>query len=85
MSAVLENTVEDIEVLDGATIERIWLAPWDDGFDRREQGVVRLTVRYKRGLIVNGSDRGDYELWQDPEGNGPGFLSFVESGKPIPA
>jgi hypothetical protein len=75
-----ENTAEDIDVLVGATIEKAWLAEWDDGFEQAEAGVVRLRVRYPAGCTVNGKTHGEYEVWVDPEGNGPGFLSFVQEG-----
>lgn len=76
----MQNTKDDVDVLLGATIENIWFGEWDDGFEVVPEGVVRVRVRYRKGLLVNGHTRGEYELWQDPEGNGPGFLSFVQEG-----
>ena len=75
-----ENTISDIDVLEGAVIERAWLGEWDDGFEQVGEGVVRLRVRFRKGLTVNGKTHGEYEVWVDPEGNGPGFLSFVMEG-----
>lgn len=76
-----ENIPEDIDFLEGSTIERIWLAPWDDDFGgATKDGVVRLRLRYKKGFTVNGKTHGEYEIWVDPEGNGPGFLCFVQEG-----
>lgn len=78
MSALLDNNKDDIAFLQGATIEKIWLATWDDGIDVEPEGVIRMRVRYAPGQLVNNSTRGEFELWQDGEGNGPGFLSFVD-------
>jgi hypothetical protein len=69
MSAVLENTAEEIEDLVGATIEKAWIAS--------DVPAVRIRVRYRSGLIVNGAAAGEYELWQDEEGNGPGFVAYM--------
>lgn len=80
MSWRSENVAEDIDVLVGATIEKAWFADWDDGFEVVKEGVVRLRVRYREGFKINGKTHGEYELWQDPEGNGPGFVSFVQEG-----
>lgn len=75
-----ENTISDIDVLEGAVIEKAWLGEWDDGFEQVGEGVVRLRVRFRKGITVNGKTHGEYEVWVDPEGNGPGFLSFVMEG-----
>lgn len=80
MSYRSENTDEDLGPLTGATIEKIDFADWDDGMDFVQGGVVRMRVRYAEGWQVNGATHGEYEIWQDPEGNGPGFLAFVQSG-----
>lgn len=72
-----ENVPEDVDVLKGATIEQVTFADWDDGFAVVPKGVVRLRVRFKKGLLVNGSTHGEFEIWQDPEGNGPGFIALV--------
>lgn len=72
-----ENVPGDVDVLEGATIKKVTFATWDDGFEQIEKGVVRVRVQYRAGLKVNGSQFGEYEIWQDPEGNGPGFLALV--------
>lgn len=72
----MQNTREEIDDLTGSTIEKAWAATWDDGFEKVRGGVVKLRIRFRDGLRVNGSNRGEYELWQDPEGNGPGFLAY---------
>jgi len=73
MSAVLENTAEELEDLIGATIENAWIEKDDD----LDTGRVRMRVRFRKGLQVNLSHAGEYEIWQDEEGNGPGFIAFV--------
>lgn len=77
MSAILDQTLEDVDILEGATIEKVWLADWDDGFEKFEKGVVRFRVRYRDNLRVNDSLTGEFEVWQDGEGNGPGFIALV--------
>ena len=76
----LENVKEDVDYLVGATIEKVWFADWDDGFEVVPEGVVRLRLRYRKGLLVNDKTHGEYEIWQDAEGNGPGYVSFVQEG-----
>lgn len=72
-----ENTVEDVDILEGAVIEKVTFAEWDDGMESIPNGVVRLRVRFRESLLVNGKTHGDFEVWVDPEGNGPGFLAFM--------
>lgn len=74
MSAVIENTLEEVQDLVGATIEKVWIVKAKDEYDIE---AVRIRVRYRDGFGVNGSNVGEYELWQDEEGNGPGFLAFM--------
>jgi hypothetical protein len=65
----------ELEVLAGAKITRVWVenAP-DDGFSFPE---IRISVKYRKNLVVNGETEGVYALWQDEEGNGPGYLAFM--------
>jgi len=76
----MQNVKDDIDFLKGATIERIWFADWDDGFEVVPEGVVRIRLRFAENVRVNDKTHGEYEIWQDPEGNGPGFVSFVQEG-----
>jgi hypothetical protein len=76
MSALLENTLEDVDILEGATIEKVWITEPDLEY---EYPAVRLRVRYRNGSLVNNSPTGEYEIWQDVEGNGPGYIAFVEN------
>jgi hypothetical protein len=75
--------LHDLEVLDdlrGAKILEVWVQkpPNDDVYD---QPCVRLRVKFREGLRVNDLDWGEYEIWQDEEGNGPGHLAFVEPSR----
>jgi hypothetical protein len=74
MSAHLENAAEEIQDLVGATI----LAAWVEDTDGEQR--VRLRVKFRDDLRVNDSPLGEYEIWQDEEGNGPGFLAFMGPG-----
>lgn len=73
MSARLENTPDDIDDLVGAKIVKAWITPGEE----YSPPAVRIRVMYRKGLLVNGSPVGEYELWQDEEGNGPGYLAFM--------
>ena len=87
-----ENTPDDLTPIQGATIESAKIVP-DDEFGT----VVQLELRLKDGeVIVNQDDvlsnRVIFQVWADPEGNGPGFLSFtgllkakLPKGPPLPA
>ena len=72
-----ENVPEELDILEGATITKVQFADWDDGMEVVAKGVVRLRVKYADGHKVNGSSFGEFEIWQDPEGNGPGFIALV--------
>jgi len=74
MSARLENTAEELSDLVGATIEVVWIEQADGEYDFDK---IRFRVRYRDGFGVNGSDAGEYEIWQDIEGNGPGYVAFI--------
>lgn len=83
------NTREDLDLLQGATIKWVRIvsvaeqqadarkAGEDEFADFIDQACVRMCVRWRKGLVVNGSSEGTFEVWQDPEGNGPGFLAFT--------
>jgi hypothetical protein len=84
MSVDVENTVEDLEILDGATIVSARIAPPDPDLLREfpeyaglASKRIVLRVKWRKGLSVNDSSMGTFEVWQDAEGNGPGYLSFV--------
>lgn len=69
----VENTVEDLEILKGATIDNIYIEP--DGY-----GSDKITINVTFPGFVNEKRTGVFEVWQDVEGNGPGYLAFVGSG-----
>jgi hypothetical protein len=68
----VENTPDDLEILEGATITKIQIVPDGYGDDK-----IVMDVKYRKGLNVNELDHGRFEIWQDVEGNGPGYLAFV--------
>lgn len=68
----VENTREDLELLEGATITKIQIVPDGYGLDK-----IVMDVRWRNGLRINDSPTGRFEVWQDEEGNGPGYLAFV--------
>ena len=89
----VENTKDEIQTLVGATILSARIVSVDEakaearaageGEDLVEfidQEVLRLSVRFRSGLRVNDSATGEYEVWQDVEGNGSGYLAYVGSG-----
>ena len=59
----MDRLLKDLKVLEGATIERVEVAPADCGW------TPILFVRTRLG------ERLQVEAWQDAEGNGPGHLS----------
>lgn len=68
----VENTADDLDCLKGATITKIEIVPDGYGDDK-----IVMDVRYRTGLMVNERNFGRFEVWQDVEGNGPGYLAFV--------
>lgn len=89
MSYGVENTPDELEILNGATIvsarvasvEELRKRALDEGdaefADFIDQDALVLRVRFRKGLVVNGSAEGEFQVWQDAEGNGPGFLAFT--------
>lgn len=75
------NDQEEMDSLKGARI--LGVTRREDEFDRRTYWT--LHVRYRPGLHVNGAKEGFYELWQDEEGNGPGYFALVSNGEEVAA
>lgn len=79
-----ENTPKEIEDLRGATITSAKIVK-DDEFGT----VAELKVKFRKGHKVVTPEGeavgGLYQIWADPEGNGPGFLSMVGSLVMVPA
>jgi hypothetical protein len=67
-------TEEEVSDLIGATIEDAWIEKSDDPYGMEE--VLRMRVRFRKGLKINDHFLGEYEVWQDIEGNGPGLLAY---------
>jgi hypothetical protein len=72
MSYRVENTEDDLEILQGAKITSIAIVP-----DEYDSDKIVMTVHFRTGLRVNDALTGTFEVWMDAEGNGPGFLAFV--------
>lgn len=70
MSYHLEQDLEELDPLVGASIFRIARVE-EDG-----QEFIRLYLRLRSDIAVNGSVLACYDVWQDVEGNGPGYLAY---------
>lgn len=91
MSWQVENTPDELELLDGATILSCRIATVDELKQRAlaegdkefaafiDQDALILRVRFRKNLVVNDASEGEFQIWQDAEGNGPGFLAFTGS------
>jgi hypothetical protein len=77
MSAHLEMSVEDIDFLIGATLAKAEVTP-----DAMGEEAMNLHFRLPKGRVVVDQSGSEYttvvmQVWQDVEGNGPGYLAFV--------
>lgn len=84
-----ENTPEDLEILNGATIVSARIMPPSQElldefpeFAGDAEDRLVLTVKFRKGLTVTDQDGkeyavGTFEVWQDVEGNGPGYIAFT--------
>lgn len=70
-----ENTIEELEFLKGATIFDIKI---DD-----EKEETTMLLRLKPGLAVNNSVIAVVGVWQDVEGNGPGYLAYLGGSEAV--
>lgn len=85
----VENSQEELDVLKGATINdiRIMDLPEDlKEFGNDNKVVMNVTLRApirfedQDGQVVEARTV-TFEVWQDEEGNGPGYLAFTGTGK----
>ena len=89
MSYRVENTQDELDILNGAKIINVEIKPVaeDDpelaAFVEDEDKIV-LTLdlpKAMRFIDANGRETSSktvtFEVWQDAEGNGPGYLSFT--------
>lgn len=72
MSFDVENTIEELEPFEGAKIIGFDIRPDEFG-----SNCLRMKLRLRPNLAVNQSVLAVLEVWQDVEGNGPGYLSYV--------
>ena len=81
MSSLLEQSVEDIAFLKGATLKSIKERKAEDAYDMDCLQLVftlanPIQLELDPGKQILAKEV-TFEVWQDPEGNGPGFLSLV--------
>ena len=77
MSWTVENTIEDVDYLVGGTITAIEIQP-----NKYEPGTTQLVMRVKLKTPIRNQDNKvlrtvEIQVWQDEEGNGPGYLALV--------
>lgn len=78
MSAMLEQSAAELRMLVGAVVETV-----EEVKDGDEYGFDSIEIGFKLPIAVNVD--GDYcrilklQVWQDPEGNGPGYLALVDA------
>jgi hypothetical protein len=83
VSAVLEQSPDELDFLVGATIEsvRVNREEYKFGEFTDVHEAIELQVRFARPFNVEGTQcrTGTIEILQDPEGNGPGFLALTDA------
>ena len=88
----VENTQEELDLLRGATITDIRIEPVsfpeEPELDAFADGEEKITMRVKLaegvqlqlertdGTKIN-TPTATFEIWQDEEGNGPGYIALV--------
>lgn len=76
----VENTQEELDLLVGATILSIQIEDLPE--DLKEFGndnKIVMKVKMPKPVVLDGKETGtlSFEVWQDEEGNGPGYLALV--------
>lgn len=80
MSGHLDNTLAELTPLKGATVFSIKVGEMDLGGYTAE--VLSITFKLKTPIPVDDMPACHlltYEVWQDAEGNGPGFLALADA------
>lgn len=78
MSGMLEQSVEDIEFLKGATVTNIEVVNEGEEF-----GFDALSLTFKLATPIKDAETQqvanvvEIQVWMDPEGNGPGYLALT--------
>lgn len=78
-----ENSQEELDVLVGAKIEAARILAPDEQFLPDDLvpyafGVVALRLRFRKEVAeAMGAEVGLFHVWQDEEGNGPGYIAYV--------
>lgn len=70
----------ELKILIGGKILDVKAAEWDLGGGQIDD-VVRITVQTIQPVEVDGKPCRvlAYEIWQDPEGNGPGHVALIDA------
>lgn len=76
----VENTQEELDLLVGAKILSIKIEDLPE--DLKEFGndnKIVMRVKMPKPVVLDGKETGtlSFEVWQDEEGNGPGYLALV--------
>lgn len=76
----VENTQEELDLLVGATILSIQIEDLPE--DLKEFGndnKIVMKLKMPKPVVLDGKETGtlSFEVWQDEEGNGPGYLALV--------
>jgi hypothetical protein len=76
----VENTQEELDLLVGATILSIKIEDLPE--DLKEFGndnKIVMRVKVPKPVVLDGKETGtlSFEVWQDEEGNGPGYFALV--------
>lgn len=78
MSWDVENTKEEIEELKGCTIVSAKIKPSEfEGEGRSIELKLRFPHPLTDGETMRTYREGIFQVWQDEEGNGPGYIALV--------
>jgi hypothetical protein len=79
MSAILEQDLEELDYLNGARVIGMRIRSGDPAEYETDALVLTFQLAPKNA-VEDGPSRGDIvevEVWQDVEGNGPGYLALT--------
>lgn len=81
--SALQQSPDEIDYLVGATLTKVRVKKGNPAY--YEEDALELSFTLKAPITDQDgttSDRVKLEVWQDPEGNGPGFLALTAVVKP---
>lgn len=81
----VENTQEELDLLVGATILSIQIEDLPEELKEfGDDNKIVMKVRLKKPVNIENNDgqvvetkTASFEIWQDEEGNGPGYIALV--------